>query len=429
MKKIFLYLIAGFLLLGLDACKSDFVNPNAPALTDVTTNYEGLQSLIVGTQARYSVGATSSLYTTITANGLTTGELQVLNAGNADIFALLSGGTNVTPTNPVVTNLWTNLNLINLNAESLINGSALLGDPAASASVKIYGHLFKALALGTMAQFWTHATPNTGKNAAYVTRQEALQAAINLLDQADNLLATITIPASFNAAVGSNLNIANALKALSARYNLMLGNYAQALTKANAVNLTTTSTFLFDNVNQNPVFRSSLTLNNVYNVNPNFGLSGTLLPNPADGRIAFYITSQAASGKGFFTSDAAPIPLYLPSEMTLIKAEVLARQNLLTEAVAELNKVITKTTATDPFKLAANLAAYDGAGKTQDEILFEIYRNRCMELYMSGLKLDDSRRFNRPAPSTVGAERNRNYYPFPSVQRDNNPNTPADPTI
>ncbi len=48
---------------------------------------------------------------------------------------------------------------------------------------------------------------------------------------------------------------------------------------------------------------------------------------------------------------------------------------------------------------------------------------------MSGLKLDDSRRFGRPGPTDADAERNRNFYPYPTVERDNNPNTPADPVI
>lgn len=414
--------------MALTACESDFVNPNAPTLEVVLNSPQGLQGLVVGNQFRYTIGATSSLYTSITANGLTAGELRVLNAGNADIFALVSGGTNVTPTNPVLTNLWTNLNLVRINAERMIDQSVIITDAGTAAGVKVFGHLFKALTLGTMAQFWTHAVPQSSKNATFVTRQEALQEAVTLLDQASALLASATVPAAFYTAVGSNINLANSLNALSARYNLMAGNYAQALTKANAVDLTSKSSFSFDNVTQNPVFRSSLVTNNVYDVNTNFGLTGALAPNVADGRIAFYITAQASNGKGFFLGDATAIPLYLPGEMTLIKAEAYARQNQLTEAVTELNKVITKTAASDPFGVGANLPAYDGTGKTQGEILLEIYKNRCMELFMSGLKLEDSRRFGRPGPGEVNTERNRNYYPFPAVERDNNPtNTPTDP--
>ena len=96
-------------------------------------------------------------------------------------------------------------------------------------------------------------------------------------------------------------------------------------------------------------------------------------------------------------------------------------KNDLTGAVTELNKVLTKTASSDAFGVGANLPAYAGT-LDQASILTEIYKNRCIELYMSGLRLEDSRRFNRPA-----TERNRNWYPYPDSERFNNPNTPADP--
>ena len=62
-------------------------------------------------------------------------------------------------------------------------------------------------------------------------------------------------------------------------------------------------------------------------------------------------------------------------------------------------------------------------------LLKEIYKNRCIELFMSGMKLSDSRRFARPGPNDLNAERNRNYYPYPLQERSGNPKTPADPPI
>jgi hypothetical protein len=43
---------------------------------------------------------------------------------------------------------------------------------------------------------------------------------------------------------------------------------------------------------------------------------------------------------------------------------------------------------------------------------------------MSGLKLEDMRRFNRPL-----TERKRNFFPYPFQERDNNTSTPADPAF
>jgi hypothetical protein len=128
--------------------------------------------------------------------------------------------------------------------------------------------------------------------------------------------------------------------------------------------------------------------------------------------------------KGFFSSTLSAIPIYLPGEITLIKAESYANLNTLadlTNAIAELNKVLTKTPATDPFGVGASLPPYSGPA-TQAQILLQIYRNRCIELFMSGLRLEDMRRLNRPT-----IERGRNFMPYPLQERDNNPNTPADP--
>jgi hypothetical protein len=88
--------------------------------------------------------------------------------------------------------------------------------------------------------------------------------------------------------------------------------------------------------------------------------------------------------------------------------------------------VLTKRAANDAFGIGADLPAYAG-GNTQAEILEEIYRNRCIELYMQGWKMEDLRRFGRS--NTPNVEKNRNLYPYPFREKDNNPNTPADPAF
>jgi len=112
--------------------------------------------------------------------------------------------------------------------------------------------------------------------------------------------------------------------------------------------------------------------------------------------------------------------------MSLIKAECYARLGNLPDAVIALDAVRTK--ATDGFGVTAKTTAYAGV-QDKDAILLDIYRQRCIELYLSGMKLEDSRRFGRPGPNDAGAERSRNFYPYPQVERDNNQNTPPDPAI
>jgi hypothetical protein len=306
-----------------------------------------------------------------------------------------------------------------------------VGDVNIKNAIKIYGHLYKAMALGTLAVFFEKFPINTGANATFNTRIEGLTKAVQLLDEASALLGSTVIPTSFTSSVGGEIDLKNTLLALSARYNNMLGNNDAAIAKAAAVDLTKRSVFFYNLTNPNPVFRSSLTTNNTYGIKTNFGLAGTLLPNPADKRIAFHLTKNPSSGtdangSGFFKSDITAIPIYLPGEMLLIQAEAYARKNDLVNAKLFLDKVLTKTPAQDIFGIGADLPPYSGP-LTQAALLEEIYKNRSIELYLSGMKLEDSRRFGRPGPGTPASERTRNFYPYPQQERDGNPNTPADP--
>lgn len=435
MKKHIIYLLTPVLLL-LAGCEKEFVNPNAADGSEVVKSAEGLTALIVGLKKEYSVGATSALYNMVSANGLTTKELYVINTGNGELAALEAGKGTVGGNNAFLINIWTSSNIIKANAQLLIDNYQNVRETGTTEMIRVYGHFFKALAIGTMAQFW-EAVPTevvraddflAGKRPAFKSRTDALQEAVDLLSAAGPIAEATPPSAFFNTKVGVDFDIKNAVYALLARYNLMLGKYDDALAAANKVDLSKRSIFRFETVNANPVFRTSLVNNNTYNGLPNFGLPDALLPDAGDGRIAFYLGANTAPVKvqGFFKSDADPIPVYLPGEITLIRAECFARKDMLTEAVAALDAVRTKTT--DPFGVTAKGTAYAG-GQNKDEILLDIYRQRCIELYMFGLKLEDSRRFGRPGPNDVNPERSRNFYPYPTVERDNNPNTPADPPV
>ncbi|MDP4265221.1 MAG: RagB/SusD family nutrient uptake outer membrane protein, partial [Bacteroidota bacterium] len=222
------------------------------------------------------------------------------------------------------------------------------------------------------------------------------------------------------------IDIVNTLHALKARYSLFTGNYSQALTEANAASLTIKSTFTFNSTNLNPIYETATSTNNVTAAidNTTLGLPVGLQPDPADKRLPFYTTTAYASKiAGFAGGTTTTWPIYLPGEMTLIKAEAYARQSTpdLANALIELNKIVTKTPASDPFGVGANLPALVGPF-TQGQILDQIYKNRCIELFMSGFKSEDMKRFGRP-----NSEKRRNLLPYPFLERDNNPNTPPDP--
>jgi starch-binding outer membrane protein, SusD/RagB family len=428
MKKIKYLLVIIAAVSFLSSCKKDYKNPNQATDAEVFANPDALSRVIVGIKLRYAVSS-SPVYQAISASALSTKEGAVLNAGNADLAQLENGGNNLAPNNGVITSLWATTNLVGSEAQKVINGAVSIGDVNLRNSVQAYGHLYKALALGTLASFWEKVPLQNGPNAVYSTRTEALQTAAKLLDDASALISTTTIPASFTTAVGNDIDLPNALKAIAARYYNMLGDNDKAIARAASVDLTKKSAFFYNNINQNPVFRISLTQNNVYGIKPNFGLSGTLLPNPADKRIVFHLTKNGVSGSGFFLGDATSIPLYQPGEMLLIQAEANARKSLFPQAKAFLDQVLTKLPAADLYGVGADLPVYSGA-LTQNDLLNEIYKNRCIELYLAGLKFEDSRRFGRSGPGTASPERSRNFYPYPQQERDGNPaNTPADPAL
>jgi len=428
-------------MLTATSCDQEYLNPSAASETQVTTDINGLITLCNGLQYRYSSTRAGVIYTAITASGLSTKELTVLNAGNGDEEQLRIGGANVTPNNGILRNLWAQNQLVKANADLILKSVATVsGDAGTKSGITAYASIFRALALGTIAQFWEKLPVTTGDNAVFVTRDDALKEAIRTLETAATTLTATPVSSTFTLRIVAGVDLANTIQALIARYSLMVGDNAKALAAANKVDLTKKSSFNFDDATQNPMFFNTFGNRNVTEpVNATLGLPEALRPVAADKRLAFYLSNPAGVASGginlgrasFFTANNAAIPVYLPGEIQLIKAEASARTNDLVGATTALNAVLTKTT--DAWGIGAGLPAYSGAN-TADALLTEIYRQRCIELFLSGLKLEDSRRFNRLAPVAGNAasqvERTRTFYPYPLIEKDNNrANTPADPAI
>ena len=421
--KLSIFGIAAVLL--FQSCKKNYTNPNAATEEQVFSSPQGLTGVAVGLQRVYTAGRASSLYNRVTINGLITKEMSVLNQGNTGEYQLSLGGGSVDGTNTLMSGLWTSSNKIIYEADKVLAGANALSDKNYASGLIGYASLFKALALGDLSMFWEKVPAATGTNVSFIDRAQGFAKAIATIDEALTAINANAISAAFTANVPAGINIPNALHALKARYSLYTGNYTQALAEANAASLTVKSTFNFSTVNLNPIFETHTSTNNVAAAidNTTLGLPAGLQPDAGDKRVPFY-TTTAYNSKilGFAAASTTPWPVYLPGEMILTKAEAYARQASpdLVNALIELNKVVTKTPASDPYGVGADLPPL--VGLTQQQILDQIYKHRCIELYMSGLKLEDMRRFGRP-----NAERTRNLLPYPFLERDNNPNTPADP--
>ncbi len=430
MKKIKYIIQSTFLLvvISLAGCKKDFVNPNAPTTDQVFSSARGLVGVNIGNQRTYALGGASVVYGTTTANAFTTNEVILMNSGNTAEFQFSKGGASVDATNTVLANIWTNANKVIYDANSVITAAANLNDKAYASGLIAHASILKALALGNLSMLWEKVPVGIGANVSFVDRMTGYSNAIATIDNALASINANAISASYSSDAVSGIDYINTLYALKARYLLFSGKNAEALTAANLVDLTKKSTFNYDAVSTNPIFTVATATNNVYQpIDSTLGLPSALAPTAGDGRITFYTSINATIAprfriNGFWNATTAAIPVYLPSEIILIKAEAYARTSDLSSALTELNKIITKTAAADPFKIGAGLAA--STASTSDAILTEIYKNRCIELYMSGLKLEDTRRFAR-----ANTEKKRNFFPYPFKERDGNVNTPADPTF
>ncbi|MES2448067.1 MAG: RagB/SusD family nutrient uptake outer membrane protein [Bacteroidota bacterium] len=424
-----IYIACGILTLAssISSCKSEFEDPSRASLETALGSSQALSAVAVGVQRTYTLNRTSVLFNSIAAAGFAGNELKLLNSGNIPELQLSTGGTAVDGTNTILFNMWASSLKVIDESNKVIAGANALGDKNYASGLIGYVTIFKALSLGTISTFWEQVPVTIGTNVPFVSRADGYKAAITAIDDALAKIAANPISTQFNVTV-PNVNIINTLRALKARYALFSGQYALALTEANAVTLTTGSSFTFDSANIN-ILNSIIASNNVFQpIDANLGLAGAFAPDALDRRLSFYTfmagtpTPTIRMG-GFAATTTTAIPIFLPGEITLIKAEAYARQTTpdLTNALIELNRVVTKTT--DVFGVAAALPALVGPF-TQAEILNLIYKHRSIELYASGLKLEDMRRFGRP-----NAEMKRRFMPYPFQERDNNPNTPANPAF
>ena len=433
MKNILKY-IAIILLALSSSCNTEYLDPNSTLEPDVVNSTEKLIELINGVQKRWSTDRSGAIYTSVHISGLNAKELRLLNPGNLGEAEIDLGGDDVDGGNELLKNIWTNIMLVRKESTTIIDAADKASNDAQVANtLEAYGLFYRALSHGTLIQYFEQIPLEIIENAPFSNRAAVLQNAIVDLTEAKGYIAS-GLSSTVTSGVFDSVDLENSVNALLARFNLMNGAYPAAISAANDVDLAVQSTWAYDAAVPNPLAFWFGSQNVTQAKDVNFGLPANLLPDSNDERIPFYVTaadfnvpSPNYQVVGFFTANLDEIPVYLPGEMLLIKAEAYARGDDLVNAVIELNKVLTKTAATDAFGIGANLPAYSGL-LTKEAILDEIYRNRRIELYLTGLSLEDTRRFGRPGATEANAERNRNYYPYPNSERDNNTSTPNNPS-
>ncbi|HUC80507.1 MAG TPA: RagB/SusD family nutrient uptake outer membrane protein, partial [Flavisolibacter sp.] len=429
-RKLIVLLLAASSFL-LPACNKEYINPSTASVPSVTSSPDALMNLAAGLQRRFTIGRQSPLYASAVGGGYSVYALYTLNIGNTTEKEVETGKSAITRGNSIVSRMWEQCLLTRTEAETILNNLSVAADPQDRVGLKAYASIFYGLSMGTLVQFFEKIPLENGNNAAFSPRVDALQKAITVLESADADLATTNPSTKFLARVPAGIDIKNTIKALLARYyniqsmiggtyNATAGNKAIAF--AQAVNPAVKSEFRFTAATPNPIGEQNFTVNVYGAIDSTLGLKNGLAPTPAatDPRIGFYISRTGPTTfplKAFFANVTSAYPVYLPGEMTLIIAENLARQSQFPQTKAALDAVRTKTA--DIFGVNAAQPPYGGP-LTQAELLQDIYKQRRLEMFLSGQEMEDSRRFGRPAPNTPNEERNRNFYPYPQIERDNN---------
>lgn len=455
MKIILKNILLGFLLL-LFSCQKEFTNTNEPREESVYSSVDGFLSVCIGLRVNYS---TSALRYAIYVPGITTREIGTTSTYQTPID-LSYGGTSLTNINTGVGSLFSGLLKNKGQAEDLIkNIDQVTMQDGTRNGILAFAYYFKALDLCNLYQSFEQSPlmNSIDGDAVFSSNAEVLDEAIRLVLLAkENInagvsekfldaIGDIKIKDSDIAMEDSDMKMEECCDALLSRLYLYSGEYDLCISVSSGINLKSKSTFTFDNENYNPVYAFAVNGSPYLFPKDNFGLSGTYQPDPNDGRYDFYLSDPGhlelaelggdalKSIGGFFSAFDTPIPVYLPGEILLNMAEAYARDNDLVNAVTYLNRVMTKTG--DVFGVNAALPDQTTflTSLSKDDLLEEIYKNRCIELFFTGQRLVDSRRFHPNLVFTMSSdlesERNRNYYPYPQEERDNNTNCPADPEV
>ena len=423
----------------LTACTLDIQNPNQPTQEQVTTSVDGVIALATGLQGRFATSYGNFAYMA----GLVTDEFAAVSAALVSISdaeqGLVASGT------AIADNVFNSVYRTVRTADDLIAGSNALAaqfEPGTRSGIRALAYAMKGEALGEALQSYQMLPIDTYQKIAptYVARSAALAYVRALLDSARDEIAATAPSTFFNANILTpGVNLPNMIHLFRARYARIANDHATALSAANLVGRSGTSalsqlTFVTPTVN----FYANVT-GGTNGIAPRRQWRTSM--TGGDQRFTYFVTpSTTLTGRvgalldpwSRYASTTAPLPVYMPDEALLIKAEALANQNQLAQAIAVLDSVRTDCTGgrgvDDP---KACLAAYSGA-VTQAAIIDDIYTQRRYELLGTGSRWEDSRRrgFIRGPVATpnVPADGQRCWLPYAVGDRNANRNVPADPT-
>lgn len=415
--------------LAVGGCDLDLTNPNSPPEEVVLTTPDGIIALANGMQGQYAgtgVG-TGMVLNLARASGLVTDELGTTSRALAADRSLVTG-TAVDASFGVVTSPFSTAFRVIRSAEELLESAPNVGlSQGTQAGVLATARTFKAMSLGALYLHYPRApvTATTGSNA-FLPREVVLDSAIALLEQARADLGSVTTAdlADFRARVqGPGYDLGGVINAMLARYYLFDGQYAKAIEAADRVALNRLNVFTYPDPVRNPIWGYAYSL--LYIGGTQEFVAEAL---PADMRPSYWLRTDQATFNGNptvplrnlrkYDDRNAPFPIFLPDEMRLIKAEAYARLGQFAEALPLINAVRTQQSSTLDEPVAGLPAITLDAVNTLEEALNEVAYQRRYELYLQGLRWEDTRRFG---PAVAGETPSIQFFPLPQGECAYNP--------
>lgn len=405
------------------ACSLDLENPNAPTGSEVTGNADGVLSVTVGMQAQFAQTIEDYMVT----NSLITDEWGTLSIALISYISLFTG-ENFDASYLVAESPYANSYQVIRSANTVLAGAdqANLGT-ATAAGARATARLFKAMALGFLIQQYESVPVDVADGGGTpAPRDEVLDSVLVLLERARADIQDVTDAdlASFSSrALAAGFNLRNTIDAMLARYYLMDGQYDAAITAANRVNLSVLSLLEYPAPTRNPIENLAFQLRYVGGLQSFANEAET-----GDQRPAYWLDLAAAPLAANppdsvikplrrYSQPSDPFPLYLPDEMKLIKAEAHTRLQQFGPAATLVNEVRTQTSSVVAEPVAGLPALPATALDTEAELLAEIARQRRYELYMQGLRWEDTRRFGTALTTVPTFE----YLPLPNTECATNP--------
>jgi hypothetical protein len=435
-----------FAAVSLGACSLDLKNPNSPTEGEVTSSAEAVIGLATGLQGRFAVSYFNFAYTA----GLVTDEFASTSAALISISDAEQGAV---PSGTAIADaVFNSVYQTVRTANELLAGSNALAaqfDAGTRSGLRALAFALKAEALGEALQSYQKIPINTFGVAApvYVGRTESLQYVRDLLDSAETEIAATPPSALFNSSILTpGMSLPNVIHLFRARYARIANDDATALAAANQVARTGTaalSVLTFPAPGVNPF------------ANVTGGTNGIaprrqyrLSMQPQDQRYLYFVNlllpqvgrvGALLDSWSRYASPQAPLPVYMPDEALLIKAEALANLGQLAASQAVLDSVRTDCTGgrglDDPKACLPALTTQ----LSQVQLLNEIYVQRRYELFATGSRWEDSRRRSAirgpVAAPAVPVDGQRCWLPYAIGDRNANPNAtfaalpnPAEPT-